>query len=99
MIDIEPQGHTQKDAQSFPISKRMIALLREVEGGIQVSRPKFCTTYIDTQILYLRAIKGHSGENPVDPSLLDNVLIPKDCFPFIHHIVSHFNMHSIIFQE
>ena len=30
------------------------------------------------EILYLRAIQGHSRENPVDPSLQDNVLIPND---------------------
>ena len=34
-----------------------------------------CTNSTGTQILYLRAIHGHSGENPVDPSLSDNVLI------------------------
>ena len=32
----------------------------------------------------------------MDPSLLDNVLIPKDFFPFIYHVVSYFNLHSII---
>ena len=31
----------------------------------------------------------------MDPSLLDNVLIPGDFFEFIHHIGSCFNMHSI----
>ena len=83
--------------QNLSSEKQLITLCTDAgfvktEGGIQVSHPKFCTNYIDTQILHLRAIKGHSGENPVDPSLLDNVLIPKDCFPFIHHIVSYFNM-------
>ena len=31
-----------------------------------------------SQFLYLRAIKGHSGDNAVDPALQDNVLLPKD---------------------
>ena len=45
-MDIEPQGHTQKDAQSFPITKRMIALLRhgnlprEEDGAIEFWRLK-----------------------------------------------------------
>ena len=41
-------------------------------------------------------IHGHSGETTVDPSLFNNVLIPKDFFQFIYHIGSYFNMHSII---
>ena len=32
----------------------------------------------------------------MDPSLLDNVLIPEDFFEFIYLIGSCFNMHSII---
>ena len=40
-IEIEPQGHKQRDAQSFPISKRMLALLthgtlpRDEDGAIE----------------------------------------------------------------
>ena len=29
------------------------------------------------EILYLRALQGHSGRNPIDPTLQDNVLIQK----------------------
>ena len=32
---------------------------------------------VDT-ILYFRAIQGHSGGNPLDPSLQDNVMLPND---------------------
>ena len=46
--------------------------------------------------VYLRAIQGHSGENPVDPSLLDYVLIPDNVFEFVCQVGSYFNMHSII---
>ena len=45
-------------------------------GAGHKKRFQFCTNSAGTQILYLRAIHGHSGENPVDPSLSDNVLIP-----------------------
>ena len=47
-------------------------------------RFQFCTNYTGTEILYLRAFQGHSGENPVDPSLLDNVLIPDNVFEFVY---------------
>ena len=30
------------------------------------------------EILYLRALQGHSGRNPIDPTLQDNVLIPNN---------------------
>ena len=92
---------------AFPISKRMITLLRHgtlprnedgaiefwrlkkefksdfpnsvywsirmwiahlLTGGGQKKRFQFCINSNGTQILYLRAIQGHSGENPVDPS-------------------------------
>ena len=32
----------------------------------------------------------------MDPSLLDNVLIPNNFFEFAYHVGSYFNMHSII---
>ena len=45
-IDIEPWEHTQKDTRSFPVSKRMIALLRhgsfprDEDGAIKIWRSK-----------------------------------------------------------
>ena len=47
------------------------------------------------EILYLRALQDHSGRNPIDPSLQDNVLIPDNFFEYIHHIGCAFNLHSI----
>ena len=35
------------------------------------------------EILYLRALQGHSGRNPSDPTLQDNVLIPNFFFEYI----------------
>ena len=65
-------------------------------GGGQKKRFQFCTSSNGTHILYLRAIQRHSGENPVDPSLQDNVLVPDNFVEFIYHVGSYFNMHSII---
>ena len=35
------------------------------------------------EILYFRALEDHSGRNPIDPTLQDNVLIPDIFFAFI----------------
>ena len=48
------------------------------------------------EILYLRALQGHSGRNLIDPSLQDNVLIPDDFFEYICHVGCAINLHSII---
>ena len=47
------------------------------------------------EILYLRALQNHSGRNPIDPALQDNILIPNDFFEYIHHIGCPINLHSI----
>ena len=51
-----------------------------LKGGGRKKIFQFCTNYTGSQNLYLRAIQGHSGETTVDPSLLDNVLIPDNVF-------------------
>ena len=48
------------------------------------------------KILYLRALQGHSGSNLIDPALQDNVLIRPGIFPYIYHMRSTFNLHSIV---
>ena len=48
------------------------------------------------EILYLRALQGHSGRNLVDPSLQDNVLILDGFFKYIYHVGCAINLHSII---
>ena len=45
--------------------------------GGNKKRFQYCT-FPSGQILYLRALQGHSGRNLIDPSLQDNVLIPDD---------------------
>ena len=51
---------------------------------------------IREQILYLRALQGHSGHNLSDPTLLDNVIIPRGTLHHIYHVGCAFNLHSII---
>ena len=45
-------------------------------------------------ILYLRALQGHSGRKPIDPTLQDNVLIPDNFFEYIYHIGCAISLHS-----
>ena len=53
---------------------------RMAEGGGNKKRFQYCTDPSGHEILYLRALQGHSGRNPIDPSLQDNVLIPYNFF-------------------
>ena len=64
-------------------------------GGGSKRRYQYCTDYLGS-ILYLRALQGHSGSNLIDPALQDNVLIGPGIFPYIYHVGSDFNLHSII---
>ena len=54
-------------------------------GGGQKKRFQYCTDSSGT-ILYLRALQGHSGRNPIDTSLQEKVLIPDNFFDYIYHI-------------
>ena len=56
---------------------------------------QYCTDTSGQEILHLRALQGHSGCNPIDPSLKDNVLIPNNFFEYIYHIGCAINLHSI----
>ena len=42
-----------------------------------------------------KKFSGHSGRNPIDPSLQDNILIPNNFFECIYHIGCAVNLHSI----
>ena len=64
-------------------------------GGGNKKRFLYCTDSSGQEILYLRALQGHSGRNPIDPSLQDNVLIPDNFFDYIYHIGCTINLHSI----
>ena len=53
-------------------------------GGGNKKRFQYCTDPSGQEILYLRALQGHSGRNPIDPTLQDNVLIPINFFEYIN---------------
>ena len=66
------------------------------KGGGNKKIFQYCTDSSGQEILYLRALQGHSGRNPMDPSLQDIVLIPDNFFEYIYHIGCAINLHSIM---
>ena len=64
------------------------------DGGNK-KRFQYCTDSSGQEILYLRALQGHSGRNLIDPTLQDNVSIPNNFFEYIYHIGCGINLHSI----
>ena len=58
-------------------------------------RCQYCTDPSGQETLYIRALQGHSGRNPIDPTLQRNVLIPKIFFEYIYHIGCAVSLHSI----
>ena len=68
-------------------------------GGGNKKRFQCCTEPSGPEILHLGALQGHSGRNPIDPLLQDNVLIPNNFFEYIYHIGCAVNLHSITNSE
>ena len=64
-------------------------------GGGSKRRYQYCSDNLGSNI-YLRALQGHSGSNLIDPALQDNVLIGPGILPYIYHVGSNFNLHSIV---
>ena len=64
-------------------------------GGGNKKIFQYCADPSGQEILHLRALQGHSGRNPIDPSLQDNVLIPNKFFEYIYHIGCAVSVHSI----
>ena len=67
-------------------------------GGGNKKKIQCCTdplTHQDKKFFTFRVLQGHSGSNPIDPSLQDNVLIPINFFEYIYHIGCAVNVHSI----
>ena len=64
-------------------------------GRCNNKKIQYCTDQSGQEILYLRALQRHSGRNPIDPSLQDNVLIPNNFFEYIYHVGCAVNLHSI----
>ena len=67
----------------------------KTDGGHE-ERFQCCTNSSGADILNFRATQGHSGENLVDPSLLDNVLNPNDFFGYICFVGGGYNLHCTI---
>ena len=63
--------------------------------GGNKKRYQYCTD-ASGDILYLRALQGHSGRNLIDPFLQDNKIFQSNFFQYIHHVGCAFNLHSII---
>ena len=64
-------------------------------GGGSKRRYQYCSDN-SGRIFYLRALQGRSGNNLIDPTLQDNVVIGSGIFHYIYHIGCAFNLHSII---
>ena len=66
------------------------------EGG-KKKRFQYCLNlFSSNEILYVRAIQGHSGDIFVDPLLQDNIWLPDYFAEDIYHIGNAYEMHSII---
>ena len=73
---------------------RWIACLAASGGSKR--KYQYCSDNLGS-IIYLRALQGHSVSNLINnPILQDNVLIGPGMFPYIYHVGSNFNLHSII---
>ena len=55
-------------------------------GGGNKRRFQYCADPSRQENLYLRALQGLAGRNPIDPTLQDNVLIPNNFFQYIYNI-------------
>ena len=66
------------------------------KGGGNKKRFQYCTDPSGQEILFLRALQGHSGSNLIDLSLQDNVILQRGFFQHIYHIGCAINFHSII---
>ena len=64
-------------------------------GGGNKKKVQYCTDPLGQEILYLRALQGHSGRNPIDPTLQDIVLIPNNFFEYIYHIGCAVNLQTV----
>ena len=64
-------------------------------GGGSKRRYQYCSDNSGT-IQYFRALQGHSGNDLIDPTLQDNVVIGTGIFHYIYHVGCAFNLHSII---
>ena len=63
-------------------------------GGGNKKRFQYWTDSSGQEILYLRALQGHSGHHPIDLTLQDNVLILYNFFEYVYHrMCNQFTLH------
>ena len=65
--------------------------IEHLTTGSDEQRFQHCLIFMGN-ILYMRAILGHSGGNRVDPVLQDNVEILHGCFEHSCHVGSTFSL-------
>ena len=63
-------------------------------GGGNKKTFQNCTDPSGQEILYLRALQGHSGRNPIDPTMQGNVLIPNNLFEYFFIILDVQSMYT-----
>ena len=84
----------KKMKQSWPVNDWITYLAK---GGGQKKRFQYWLNPHSSKLfLYFRAIQGHSGNNLVDPTLQDNVLLPEDFTEYINHVENVSEIYSII---
>ena len=79
----------------FLVGLTIVGKHASAAGGGGKRRYQYCIDISGT-IVHLRALQGHSGNNLIDPTLQDNVIIQSGFFQHIYTIGRAFNLHSII---
>ena len=64
-------------------------------GGGNKKKIQYCTEPSGQGILCFPALQGHSGRNPIDPSLQDNVITPNNFFEYMYHVGCAVSVQSI----
>ena len=68
------------------------------KSGGQKKRFQYCLNpNYPHQLLYFRAIQGHSGST-INPALQDNVLLPKGFTEYIYHVRNGKELRSIVYH-
>ena len=79
----------------YSIGLIIVGNLVWLQEEVRKRRCQYCSDNSGT-ILHFRALQGHSGNNLIDPTLQDNVVIESGIFHHIYHIGCAFNLHSIV---
>ena len=67
------------------------------KGGGAKKRIQYCMNpNSSSQLLYLRAMQGHSGDNAIDPALQDKKLLPKGLTEYLYYVGNENELNSTI---